>query len=357
MRSSRLEPPGRRLPCGSSWPSCAPPRSPPARSRKRSRPSSPRLASRSTRCSRSCRRAPPTSPDLREGAAPAAKGAPTPLLRPPLRPPPPAPAQAHLEREVRTKLQQEVGGLRFRLPRAFERAFRLDAQGLPRAWGARDDVTALCAHARDEALALLALYRQPAAAAANAGSELVGEEEAESLTLALDTEARPPPRRPGLRWPPSTLHPAPSPRPAPPLTDRRRRRSSRRAPRSRRRRRAARRRCGCSCCCPSWASTRRSRCSRRPSCCSASSCSPSARARCTRSRPGSRCSSRARLRPRWAAAPASWREGWPRRAGRPRAGKSQKTAPWARPAAVVVCRCACDRYPTALPQPRLQLHQ
>ena len=95
---------------------------------------------------------------------------------------------------MRTKLQQEVGGLRFRLPRAFERAFRLDAQGLPRAWGARDDVTALCAHARDEALALLALYRQPAAAAANAGSELVGEEEAESLTLALDTEARPRPK-------------------------------------------------------------------------------------------------------------------------------------------------------------------
>ncbi len=128
---------------------------------------------------------------------------------------------------MRTKLQQEVGGLRFRLPRAFERAFRLDAQGLPRAWGARDDVTALCAHARDEALALLALYRQPAAAAANAGSELVGEEEAESLTLALDTEARPRPRLSAPRVPVparrlhspraplAPLHPPPCPLPPP----------------------------------------------------------------------------------------------------------------------------------------------
>ena len=50
--------------------------------------------------------------------------------------------RATLTRELGAKVRQEVGGLKFRLPRAFDRAFRLDASALPRAWGRNDDLQA-----------------------------------------------------------------------------------------------------------------------------------------------------------------------------------------------------------------------
>ena len=96
--------------------------------------------------------------------------------------------ESHLAGVVKTKLRAEVDGLRYRLLRRFERAFRYDGAGLPRVWTPKDDVREACVRAKGVALEMLSLYRELEAAGFNGGVELLTDEEAAEIEISLEQE-------------------------------------------------------------------------------------------------------------------------------------------------------------------------
>ena len=99
------------------------------------------------------------------------------------------PLRRHAVEVVREGVGREVHSLRHRLGRTFDRAFRYDEGGLPRAWAPDDDVKGAWAKAKKAALTQLHLFGEAAAAEACGGDAPLAAALAAELKEAVDDEA------------------------------------------------------------------------------------------------------------------------------------------------------------------------